>query len=235
MNVAIIVAAGRGTRMKDGSGTPKQFRELDGTPLVIHTLRRFEQATLINETVLVVPRESRAEAEEFAARFSLDKLRGIVAGGDIRSDSVRCGIESLRAARIEIVVVHDGARPFVMPDEIDAVVRATDETGAAILVTPATDTIKEVEDGNVVRTLARRDLRHALTPQSFRYDLLRAAYVAAERDGITDATDDSALVERLGIRVRVVEGDTRNIKITRPEDWAMAEKLVVSGQWSVVS
>ena len=116
-------------------------------------------------------------------------------------------------------------RPFVTPDEIGRTVRAAEETGAAILAAPAVDTIKEVEDGRVARTLERARLRRALTPQCFRYELLRRAY-EQEPWLVSAATDDSSLVEALGAPVRVVEGDPRNIKITRPEDIALAEILL---------
>jgi 2-C-methyl-D-erythritol 4-phosphate cytidylyltransferase len=121
--------------------------------------------------------------------------------------------------------VHDGVRPFVTPDEIERTVRAAQESGAAVLAAPPVDTIKEVENGTVVRTLKRERLMRALTPQCFRYDLIRRAFEQVP-EVVVGATDDSSLVEALGVRVSIVEGDARNIKITRPEDIALGEILL---------
>jgi 2-C-methyl-D-erythritol 4-phosphate cytidylyltransferase len=148
-----------------------------------------------------------------------------VPGGATRAESVWRGLQSVRAAIARIIAVHDGVRPFVAPDEIAETVRAAEESGAAILAAPATDTIKEVKGGLVQRTLARSSVRHALTPQCFRYELLRRAYEQAGELS-ADMTDDSALVERLGVQVSVVEGHPRNIKITRPADIALAEVIL---------
>ncbi|MBA2501319.1 MAG: 2-C-methyl-D-erythritol 4-phosphate cytidylyltransferase [Pyrinomonadaceae bacterium] len=222
MNVAIIVAAGTGSRM--GDGERKQFRLLAGKPLVVHTLKRFEECHTIGEMIAVVPAGDVAQCLRLASEHNLGKLTRVVPGGNSRAESVLRGLQAVRAATAEIIAVHDGARPFVSPDEIDRTVRAAQgECGAAILVRSAVDTIKEIEASYVKRTLPRASLRHALTPQCFRYDLLRRAYQQAAPD---EATDDSQLVEALGVKVSVVEGDRRNIKITTPEDWKLAEILV---------
>ena len=223
MNVAIIVAAGQGTRM--GGESLKQFRELAGTPIIIHALKRFEQCTTIGETIAVVPSGHVTDFLALAGRYHLRKLVRVVPGGATRAESVFRGLQAVRAATAEIIAVHDGVRPFVTPEEIDHVVRAAQISGAAILATPATDTIKEVQNGCVMRTLIRSNVWHAQTPQCFRYDLLRRAYEQALADQV-EVTDDSALIERLGVAVSVVEGDTRNIKITRPQDFELAEVLL---------
>jgi 2-C-methyl-D-erythritol 4-phosphate cytidylyltransferase len=223
MNVAIIAAAGQGKRL--GGKRAKQFLELAGTPIIIHTLKRFEQCASVDEIFVVLPAEDAAGFLTLAARYGLCKLRRVVAGGATRAESVWRGLQAVRAATARIVAVHDGVRPFVTPEEISRTIEAADECGAAILTTAATDTIKEVEEGRVRRTLVRADLRHALTPQCFRYALLRRAYEEAG-DLSAEMTDDSALVERLGAPIRVVEGDARNIKITRPSDIALAEILL---------
>jgi 2-C-methyl-D-erythritol 4-phosphate cytidylyltransferase len=124
-----------------------------------------------------------------------------------------------------VVAVHDGVRPFVTVEEIERTVRAAQNAGAAILTAPVVDTIKKVEAGQVLMTLERDGLRRALTPQCFRYELLRRAYEQSE-DVVNSATDDSSLVERLGVPVAIVEGDARNIKITRPEDIALGEIIL---------
>ena len=226
MNVAIVVAAGKGTRL--GGDQPKQFLELCGVPIIIHTLRQFERCAEINEIIVVVPAESTAAFSSLAEKFAVRKLSRVVAGGATRAQSVRSGLNAIGDA--EIVAVHDGVRPFVTPDEIDRVVAAARAIGAAILVAPVADTIKAVENGRVKGTRPRINLRRALTPQCFRYDLLKRAYdqvAEIEAAGI-DVTDDSSLVERLGIEIVAVEGSAQNIKITREEDLALAEMMLKS-------
>lgn len=225
MNVAIIAAAGQGRRMGAVHGRAKQFLELAGEPVIIHTLRRFERCADIQEVIVVLPALDAAGFLAIAGKYGLGKLARVVAGGETRAESVWRGLQAVRAATAEVVAVHDGVRPFVSPEEISRTVRAAAESGAAILVAPAIDTIKEVSDGRVARTLERARLRHALTPQCFRYSLLRRAYEQA-KDLSAEITDDSALVEQTGATVSIVEGHPRNIKITRPEDIAIAEILL---------
>jgi 2-C-methyl-D-erythritol 4-phosphate cytidylyltransferase len=223
MNIAIIAAAGAGTRM--ASDRPKQFLLLAGTPVLIHTLKVFEQCESIQEVILVLPAEESAGFLSLAGKFGLRKVARVVPGGVTRADSVKRGLAAIRAATAEIVVVHDGVRPFVTVEEIDATVAAAQIDGAAILVAPVTDTIKQVSDQRVERTLDRGVLRRAMTPQCFRYELLRQAYQAAD---VTDAslTDESVLLEKIGIPVSVVEGSPRNIKITTADDLAIAEAIL---------
>ena len=230
MNVAIIVAAGRGTRVAagDAGATPKQFRELAGLPVIVHTLRRFDEATEIGATIAVVPASDVDNTLALARAHDIKKLARAVAGGASRTESVWRGLQMIDASA-GIVAVHDGVRPFVTAAEIDATVRAAAAGGAAVLVAPVIDTVKEVEGARVTRTLPRERLRRALTPQCFRLDLLRRAYEHAVSARL-EASDCSALVERLGVEVRAVEGDPRNIKLTRPEDFALAEILLVSGE-----
>jgi 2-C-methyl-D-erythritol 4-phosphate cytidylyltransferase len=225
MNVAIIAAAGQGTRL--GAKRAKQFLELAGVPVIIHTLRKFEQCADIQEIVVVLPAPDAAGFLALAGNYELRKLAHVVPGGETRAESVWHGLQSVRAATAEIVAVHDGVRPFVTPSEIARTVQAAQLSGAAILTAAPVDTIKEVENGQVVRTLERARLRHALTPQCFHYKLLRRAYEQSF-ELIKNATDDSSLVESLGAAVTIVEGDARNIKITRPEDLAFAEILLES-------
>jgi 2-C-methyl-D-erythritol 4-phosphate cytidylyltransferase len=160
-----------------------------------------------------------------AGKLGLRKVARVVPGGSTRAESVKRGLMSVRSATAEIVAVHDGVRPFVTADEISNTVAAAQADGAAILVAPVTDTIKQVRDHAIVQTLDRGGLRRALTPQCFRYELLREAYQNAD---VSDPslTDESALVERLGHRVSVVEGSAKNIKITTAEDLEIAEALL---------
>jgi 2-C-methyl-D-erythritol 4-phosphate cytidylyltransferase len=223
MNIAIIAAAGAGTRM--ASDRPKQFLLLAGTPVIFHTLKPFQDCDSIHEVIVVLPAEESAGFLSMAGKFGLGKVARIVPGGATRADSVKRGLMSIRAATAEIVAVHDGVRPFVTVDEINSTVAAAQADGAAILVAPVTDTIKQVSDQAVVKTLDRTALRRALTPQCFRYELLRQAYQRADVND-PSLTDESALVEQLGQRVSVVEGSARNIKITTAEDLELAEGLL---------
>jgi 2-C-methyl-D-erythritol 4-phosphate cytidylyltransferase len=223
MNIAIIAAAGTGSRM--ASDRPKQFLQLAGTPIIFHTLKPFEQCDGIQEVIVVLPAAESAEFLAQAGKFGLRKLVRVVPGGATRADSVKRGLMSIRSATAEIVAVHDGVRPFVTVEEIESTIEAARADGAAILATPVTDTIKLVADGSIVKTLERRNLRQALTPQCFRYELLRQAY---EQVDVNDPslTDESSLVERLGHAVTIVEGSTRNIKITTPRDLLIAETFL---------
>ncbi len=223
MNVAIIAAAGQGTRI--GGKRAKQFVELAGTPIIVHTLNPFEQCEVIQEIILVLPERDRVGFLEIGRKYGLRKLARIVSGGTTRAESVLRGLEAIGSPTPEIVAIHDGVRPFVTADEITQTVRAAEVHDAAILVAPATDSIKQVKNGTIVRTLQRADLRHALTPQCFRYGLLKRAFQQAD---VLDPelTDESLLVERLGVQVAIVEGGSRNIKITRSEDLAMAEIML---------
>ncbi|HYN24036.1 MAG TPA: 2-C-methyl-D-erythritol 4-phosphate cytidylyltransferase [Pyrinomonadaceae bacterium] len=223
MNVAIIAAAGQGTRM--GGNPAKQFLELAGTPIIIHTLRSFELCEAIQEIILVLPAQDTAGFLAIAEKHRLRKLSKIVPGGTTRAESVLKGLLAVRSATAEIIAVHDGVRPFVTADEITQTVTAAEVNEAAILVAVVTDTIKEVINGIVARTLPRTALRRALTPQCFRFELLRRAY---EQVDVLDPelTDESSLVERLGVKVTIVEGSSRNIKITGPEDLALGEVLL---------
>jgi 2-C-methyl-D-erythritol 4-phosphate cytidylyltransferase len=227
MNVAIIAAAGLGTRM--AGKRPKQFLELAGTPILFHTLKAFEHCDVIQEIIVVIPAQEAAGFLSLPGKYGLRKLAKVVSGGATRADSVWKGLQAVREATAEIVAVHDGVRPFVTPAEIARTVEAANSEGAAILVSKPVDTMKEVRDGMVVKTLQRHHLRNALTPQCFRYGLLRRAYEQADVSD-PELTDESSLVERLGVAIAIVEGSSRNIKITREEDLVIGEAILKS--WS---
>jgi 2-C-methyl-D-erythritol 4-phosphate cytidylyltransferase len=225
MNTAIIAAAGTGNRM--ASDRPKQFLLLAGTPIIVHTLKRFEECESIQEIIVVLPAEESAGFLSMVGKFGLRKLAKVVPGGSTRADSVKRGLMAIRGATAEIVAVHDGVRPFVTVEEIDQTVAAAHESGAAILVAPSIDTIKETEARSVIRTLDRTRLRRALTPQCFRYDILKRAF---ENIDVNDPsiTDESFLVEKLGERIAIVEGSAANIKITTKQDLLVAEAYLGS-------
>jgi len=231
MNVAIVVAGGKGIRF--GGQRPKQFLELNAIPIIVHTLRQFERSKHIDTVVVVLPPTEMAAFQSLPDRFDLKKVARVVAGGETRAQSVQKGLAAIEEA--EVVAVHDGVRPLVTADEIDRVVIAAAANGAAVLVAEVAETIKEIENNRIARTLSRDKLRRALTPQCFRFDLLERAYeglAEIEASGI-EVTDDSFLVERLGVNVVAISGSASNIKITHEEDIAVAEillKSVVRGQ-----
>lgn len=207
------------------SGRAKQFLLLDGIPIIVHTLRQFERCDEVHEVIVVLPSECASEFLGSLGSYGLRKVGRIVPGGSTRAESVHRGLMAVRSATAEIVVIHDGVRPFVTPGEISETIEAARDHGAAILVAPAVDTIKRVSEGRVIDTLPRNELRRALTPQSFRYELLRRAFEGID---LSDPliTDDSSLVERLGEPVVVVEGSSKNIKITTQEDLIIAEAYI---------
>jgi 2-C-methyl-D-erythritol 4-phosphate cytidylyltransferase len=226
MNVAIIAAAGQGSRM--GGKRAKQFLELAGRPIIIHTIQAFEACEAIQEIIVVLPPADVRGFSAIARPYNLGKVRAVVPGGVTRASSVLHGLQALERQDKDIVAVHDGSRPLVTTAEITRTVQAAEVSGAAILAAPIVDTVKEVRDGVVTATVPRNDLRRALTPQCFRYEILRQAYEQVDELDAT-LTDESSFVERLGMPVTVIEGSSRNIKVTRPEDLVIAEALLMCG------
>ena len=229
MNVAIVVAAGKGTRL--GGKQPKQFLKLDGIPVIIHTLKRFEKCKDIDEVIVVLPRKELKKFPALLQQYGLRKVRRCVAGGETRADSVRLGYQALSENGVKIVAIHDGVRPFVAPSEISETVLSAIKHGAAILAIPVSDTIKVVRNGHVLFTPPRKDFWRALTPQCFSYSDLRRAFTGPlwrQQSWKQQLTDDSELVEKVirPKRVALVEGNSRNIKITQPEDIAVAEIIL---------
>jgi 2-C-methyl-D-erythritol 4-phosphate cytidylyltransferase len=213
---AIIVAAGSGSRF--GSETPKQFLEINGKPVIAHTIERFEAAPSVDSIVIVVAAERIAQIDPSPFR----KVSGVAIGGASRAESVLNGL-SVLLDDIEVVAVHDGSRPLVTVEEIEATIAKAKETGAACLVAPVTDTIKSIRGGEIAATLDRDKLRRALTPQVFKREVLLAAFENAD---LAAATDECYLVEKLGHPITIVEGSPRNIKITHPEDLILAEAFL---------
>lgn len=222
LNTAIIPAAGIGARMQ--ADRAKQMLELDGVPVIVHTLRRFQQCDAIDQIILVLQPNLTSEVLGLISRYNLTKITRVVAGGAERQDSVYRGLQVVREESAGIIAVHDAVRPFVKPEEIRAVIERAASTGAALMALAATDTIKQVKSGRVGRTLDRRRIYYAQTPQAFRFSIIREAFERAYADHFM-GTDESQLVERLGQRVSVVEGSPLNIKITRPFDLKLAEGI----------
>ena len=222
MNVAIIAAAGVGRRM--AGKRPKQFLELAGVPIIFHALRAFENCDVIHQIVVALAADEAGAFPSKAKEYGINKLTAVVSGGETRAASVLEGLKAVDPAT-EVVAVHDSVRPFISADEIVRTVEAAKLEGAAILVAAPVDTIKEVKDGVVARTLDRSTIRYALTPQCFQYDLLRRAYNLVDVSDMS-LTDEASVVERMGARIVTVEGSRRNIKITRPEDLLIAEAIL---------
>ncbi len=208
-----------------GAEVPKAFLSLLGEPILLRALRPFEACADVHRVLVVVPEELCSRAEEMLGSASVTKLEAVIAGGPERTHSVFRALRAIPHDVADIILVHDGVRPFVTPEEIARVIARARTSGAAILAVPLAETVKEVEDERIVSTLDRRRLYLAQTPQAFRATLLREAYERAMREGIV-ATDDAALVERCGWPVFIVAGSARNLKITWPEDLFMAEALL---------
>ena len=223
MTSAIIVAAGKGTRM--GPNVDKLFLELNGMPLIAHTWRRFDQALSIGEIILVVREEMKLSFQGLAQRFRFKKSFRLVSGGKERQDSVWNGLAAL-SSTTEIVAIQDAARPCTSPSLITATIEAARETGAAVAAQPVTDTIKESADGKLIeRTLDRARLWAVQTPQTFHVDVIRRALSEVRRCGLL-VTDDTAACELIGQAVRLVFSSEPNPKVTRPEDVPYVELLL---------
>ena len=216
---AVIVAAGSASRM---GGIDKVMAPLGGEPMIVHTVRAFQNCDAIREIVVVTREDLLVPIMDLCHDFS--KVRAVVVGGDSRQASVARGIGAL-SEKAKLVAVQDGARPLITCQVIDRTVRAAHTFGAAAPAVPVKDTIKVVTGGVVSQTPDRNTLRAVQTPQVFDLDLLKAALEKAEKDGAA-ITDDCSAVERLGMSVRIVEGDERNIKVTTPLDLKIAVLLL---------
>ncbi len=223
MNSAIIVAAGKGTRM--GPGVDKLFLEVAGRPVVAHTWQRFNDAAGIGELIIVVRAGMQDDFAELARQFGFSKPFRLVTGGAERQDSVWNGLEALSPAA-EIVAIQDAARPCTSEQLIADTIAAARETGAAVAGQPVTDTIKETTDGRTIaRTLDRSRLWSMQTPQTFRVDVIRRAFLEMRRRGLA-VTDDTAACELIGQPVRLIAGQTPNPKVTVPGDLPFIETLL---------
>jgi 2-C-methyl-D-erythritol 4-phosphate cytidylyltransferase len=220
--VAIIPAAGAGLRM--GLDTPKQFLALESVPIFIHTLRKFAASDAVDEILLGVRPADLDRARQELERERLTKPWRLVTGGASRQQTVAIALAQAPSST-EIAVVHDAVRPFVTLEQIQNVLNAARQTGAAILGIPSVDTVKQVERQIVIGTIPRERIVLAQTPQAFRYTLLTEAVTRAAQDGFM-ASDESSLVERLGQEVTVLMGSERNIKITKPSDLPLARLYI---------
>ncbi len=203
----------------------KQFLRIGSKPILFYTLRQFEICMLVDEVILVVAADDLAYAEqEIVERYDLKKVHKIISGGGERQDSVYAGLTAI-ADKPDLVIIHDGVRPFVSVDLIERGIGLGAEHGAVVAAVPLTSTIKRVKNGMVAETVDRSELWDIQTPQTFKYDLILSAYEQAHADGFK-ATDDAMMVERLGKSVSVLQGDKQNIKITTEEDLEFAKLLL---------
>lgn len=221
---AVIVAAGRGTRM--GTEVKKQYLEICGIPLLARTIKVFESCEYIDEVILVIDSNDIIFCKhEIIDRYGFDKVKSIVSGGETRQDSVYNGLQEVDKD-CEVVLIHDGARPFITQDEIISLIEAAREYKACTIATPVKDTIKLVgQDEFIKETLNRNTLWSVQTPQAFMYDVILAAHRKALKDDF-NGTDDAQLVERMGISVKLVKGSYNNIKITTREDLIIAKAII---------
>lgn len=216
---AVIVAAGNASRM---GGIDKVMAPLGGEPMIVRSVRTFQQCDGIREIVIVTRQDLLVPIMDLCHDF--DKVKLVVTGGASRPESVEKGLRAL-SDKVKLVAIHDGARPLVTWQVIDRVIRAAASYGAAAPAIPVKDTVKVVKGGIVAATPDRSALQAVQTPQIFDIDLLRSALKKAADDG-AQITDDCSAVERLGMSVRMVEGDERNIKVTTPLDLKIAEVLM---------
>jgi 2-C-methyl-D-erythritol 4-phosphate cytidylyltransferase len=217
---AIIVAAGKSQRF--AGGKKKQFLPLGGKPVLVHTLDKFEACPLIRSILLVVAQEdATACLKEIVEGYHYRKISQVVPGGRERQDSVKRGMDAL-PRDADIVVIHDGVRPFVTREMIEESIQTAIRVQAVVFAVPVKDTIKVADlDGTVLHTLERESLWQTQTPQTFQVNVFREALQKALEEGFT-GTDDASLVERMGMRVHLLPGSYTNIKITTPEDMALA-------------
>lgn len=210
-----------------GSRTPKQYLTLGGVPLLVYSLQVLQSVSEIEQIILVVPESDREYCRrEIVTPYRLEKVAQIVTGGRRRQDSVRHGILAVAASPSpSIILVHDGARPFIQERMVVEVIRSAERVGAAVVAMPIYDTVKRVGTDHIIQeTLKREELWQIQTPQAFRFDWLLEGHRLAQ-DQNWDVTDDAALIERLGYPVSVVEGSCFNIKVTRPEDLILGEAI----------
>ena len=227
--VVIIPAAGLGTRMAGASKRPapsKQFTEIKGVPILVHTVRKFVSVPQVSEICIALRKPEMEHTEDRLKKEVGGKKLRVVEGGEHRQESVANGLAAIQAAPDDLILVHDAVRPFVDGDVIGNVIQAAQKHGAAIAGLPAVDTIKQVdrtaEGAIITSTIPRERVVMAQTPQGFRYDVIKKAFDEATADGFT-GTDEASLVERSGHEVAVVMGSARNIKITTPADLELAE------------
>ncbi len=221
---AIIVAAGSGNRF--GGEVPKQFRNINGKPLLSWAIQKFEQAQAIDDIIVVTSEDYLLYvSENVIDAFDFKKVSKIVIGGESRQESVYKGLKALPIST-QFVAIHDGARVLIKPEDINKVVETAKQEKAAIIASKATDTIKRSKENFIISTVDRSDIYYAQTPQVFQYDLITEAHRQAIENNKIDFTDDASLIEQRGFKVKLVEPTGLNIKVTTAEDLQIVEALL---------
>lgn len=227
-NSAVIVAAGNGARMRDincGLNKTKQMICLGGEPVIVRTIKQFEECSFINEIVIVARKDEIEFYEEFKSSYNFKKITDVVEGGETRQKSVLLGFEAI-FEKSKYVAIHDGARCLVTPEMIENVFSEAYIHGSAAAAEKSKDTIKKSDDNNFIfETIDRKYLWHAQTPQVFKADIYRAAAYIAKKNDYT-ATDDCMLVENIGFKIKLVDCGSENLKITTPDDFYIAEAIL---------
>ena len=217
----VVVAAGNSSRM--GNAGNKQFLMLEGQPVLAHTLQAFDFLPEISEIIVVTREEDILLVNDLVRDYGVRKVKAVILGGETRQESVVCGLHEVHES---MVLIHDGARPFVTEEEIYRVLDALDDYDAVIPGVPVKDTVKRVNSqGEVVETLHREELMAVQTPQGFVTERILAAHAQAKTDSIA-VTDDASVAEYAGIPVKLVPGSYQNIKITTPQDVILAEAIL---------
>ena len=219
---AVIVAAGNSKRMDDG--IDKLAVELNGKPLLAWTISRFESTEIIDEIIVVTREDEIEKVKELTLSEGFRKVSSIIKGGAFRQQSTQNGLNAT-SDDSTVVLVHDGARPLIRTSDIERIAESAEENGAALLALPSKESVKEVHDGRVTKTLPRELIWLAQTPQGFRKELLQEALSSAEKEGYV-GTDEASLVERIGKEVAVVEGHGSNIKVTVSSDIRVVQSLL---------
>ena len=222
-NYAIILASGTGSRF--GSDIPKQFIEIAGKTVLEHSVEIFENSDVIDEIILVITPDYRNLAENILLKRGYTKLKKLLNGGETRKDSSYIGISSIEESEAN-VLIHDCARPCLKPDIINSCIEALKQNNAINVAIPSTDTIVEVKDNIIINVPSRSSLMRVQTPQGFKLSVIKKAHELSKGD--SGFTDDCGLVIKHNLsKVTIVEGDTENIKLTYPEDFFMAEKILL--------
>jgi 2-C-methyl-D-erythritol 4-phosphate cytidylyltransferase len=230
MNVAIITAAGKGTRLK--GNISKQFMNIYGKPILAHTISAFQRSSKIKEIYISVPKDHiKSCRKNIIEKYAFDKVKRLVAGGSSRQESVYNALVEVPPST-KIVSIHDGVRPLVTPEEINLLIntlvrenKKNSSIKGVIMAAPARETVKMISESSIDKTISRDKIWHAQTPQVFFYDIILKAHTKARKDDFT-GTDDACLVERMNYKINIVRGRHENIKITTPIDLFLAELII---------
>ena len=223
MTKAIILASGKGSRFKNE--TPKQFLEIKGYPVLVHSLRYFQECIEIDEIVVVTIKKYINKTRELINKNNITKVKKIVMGGEVRQESSRIGVECCGEGT-KYVLIHDAVRPLITIKLLNKLIKTVKKYNAVVPVIPSSDTIVEIGDKGLIKSIPNRvDMMRIQTPQAFKYELIKQAHEKALRDGVINSPDDSSLLLRIGIPVYTVRGEENNVKITFPTDFQIASKL----------